>query len=87
MNVIIENANQPSYGECTIPLPLQRKEYDHSLGQLQQMEIGDVLEEDCWVIGMRIVQSWRKLYERNKTIKELSDICAESGWSLKQCAK
>ena len=51
MNVIIGNANRPSYGECTIPLPIPRKEYDHSLGLLQQMEIGDATREDCWIIG------------------------------------
>ena len=51
MNVIIGNANRPSYGECTIPLPIPRKEYDHSLGLLQQMEIGDAIREDCWIIG------------------------------------
>lgn len=52
MNVIIGNANRPSYGEVTIPLPIPRKEYDHSLGLLQQMEIGDTLDDDCWVIGI-----------------------------------
>lgn len=52
MNVILANANRPSYGEATIPLPIPRKEYEHSLELLRQMEVGDAVKEDCWVIGI-----------------------------------
>ena len=37
MNVILANANRPSYGEATIPLPIPRKEYEHSLELLRQI--------------------------------------------------
>ena len=47
--VMIGNARHPEYGTATVPFPIPRDEYEHVLGLLEAMEIGDALERDCYV--------------------------------------
>ena len=46
---IIRNANHPEYGAVTIPFPIPIDEYEHVLGLMEAMGIGDALEQDCYV--------------------------------------
>ena len=57
MNVILANANRPSYGEATIPLPIPRKEYEHSLELLRQMEGETVITKPAHGKGIPILEA------------------------------
>jgi len=52
MNIVLSNSNRPGDGVVTIPLPIPRKEYDHSLALLQILEIGNSMDNDCYVIDI-----------------------------------
>lgn len=45
----ISNPAHPEYGVATIPFPLPREEYDHSMEVLSALEIGDAVRQDCRV--------------------------------------
>lgn len=49
MQAILGNAAHPEYGVVTIPFPLPREEYDHSMEILEALEIGDAVRQDCKV--------------------------------------
>lgn len=48
-HAILSNPAHPEYGVATIPFPLPRAEYDHSLEVLSALEIGDAVRQDCRV--------------------------------------
>lgn len=48
-HAILSNPAHPEYGVATIPFPLPRAEYDHSLEVLSALEIGDAVRQDCQV--------------------------------------
>lgn len=52
MNIVLSNSNRPGDGVVTIPLPIPRKEYDHSLALLQILGIGNSMDNDCYVIDI-----------------------------------
>lgn len=45
--VTLSNPVHPEYGVVTIPFPLPREEYDHSIEMLEVLEIGDAISQDC----------------------------------------
>lgn len=49
MQAILGNAAHPEYGVVTIPFPLPREEYNHSMEILEALEIGDAVRQDCKV--------------------------------------
>lgn len=49
MQAILGNAAHPEYGVATIPFPLPREEYNHSMEILEALEIGDAVRQDCKV--------------------------------------
>lgn len=51
-HAIISNPAHPEYGVVTIPFPLPREEYDHSMEVLSALEIGDAVRQDCKVDGL-----------------------------------
>jgi len=48
-HAILSNPAHPEYGVATIPFPLPREEYDHSIYLLSALEIGDAVRQDCKV--------------------------------------
>lgn len=48
-HAILSNPAHPEYGVATIPFPLPREEYDHSIDLLSALEIGDAVMQDCKV--------------------------------------
>lgn len=48
-HAILSNPAHPEYGAATIPFPLPREEYDHSIELLSALEIGDAVLQDCKV--------------------------------------
>ena len=46
---IIRNANHPEYGAVTIPFPIPGDEYEHILGLLAPMGMGDAILRDCYL--------------------------------------
>lgn len=48
-HAILSNPAHPEYGVATIPFPLPREEYDHSIELLSALEIGDAVMQDCKV--------------------------------------
>ena len=47
--VTLSNPAHPEYGVATIPFPLPREDYDHSIEMLEVLEIGDAISQDCKV--------------------------------------
>lgn len=45
----ISNTAHPEYGVATIPFPLPREEYDHSMEIMESLETGDAVRQDCKV--------------------------------------
>lgn len=48
-HAILSNPAHPEYGVATIPFPLTREEYDHSIEVLSALKIGDAVRQDCKV--------------------------------------
>lgn len=48
-HAILSNPAHPEYGVATIPFPLPREEYDHSIYLLSTLGIGDAVRQDCKV--------------------------------------
>lgn len=46
---VLSNPFHLEYGVATIPFPLPREEYDHSMEILNALEIGDAVRQDCKV--------------------------------------
>ena len=53
ISALIGNAQHPEYGVATIPFPLSREEYDHSIEMLSALEIGDAIKQDCRVDAIK----------------------------------
>ncbi len=43
------NSDRIVLGVVTIPFPLTQDEYDHSIGLLTEQQMGDAVEQDCYV--------------------------------------
>lgn len=53
ISALLGNSQHPEYGSATIPFPLPREEYPHSLELLSTLEIGDAVCQDCTVCSKR----------------------------------
>lgn len=47
LKAVLSNPVHPEYGGITIPFPIPRDEYDHTMELLEGIDIGDVLRQDC----------------------------------------
>ena len=47
LKAVLSNPVHPEYGGITIPFPISREEYDHTMELLEGIDIGDVLRQDC----------------------------------------
>ncbi len=45
----LSNPQHPEYGVVTIPFPIEKEEYDHTLKLLEALEIGDPIKRDCGI--------------------------------------
>ena len=45
----IYNVRHPEYGKVTVQFPIPNDEYEHILGLLGALRIGDALKQDCCV--------------------------------------
>lgn len=43
----LSNADHPEYGVATIPFPIPKEQYDHCMGMMEALEIGDPQKKDC----------------------------------------
>ena len=46
---VVGNPSHPEYGVATIPFPIPNDEYDHSIGLLEDLEVGDAVQTDLEV--------------------------------------
>lgn len=53
MNAVLSNKNCPHYGVATIPIPIPKEEYDHTIAVLEALEIGSAVSSDCMVKEIR----------------------------------
>ena len=49
IQAVLSSAQHPEYGQITIPFPIPREEYDHTIELLEPLGIGDTLRQDCQV--------------------------------------
>lgn len=49
IQAVLSNAQHPKYGQITIPFPIPKEEYDHTIELLEPLGIGDTLRQDCQV--------------------------------------
>ena len=49
LKAVLSSAQHPEYGQITIPFPIPREEYDHTIELLEPLGIGDTLRQDCQV--------------------------------------
>ncbi len=49
IKTVLSNARHPENGQVTIPFPIPNQEYDRVLEQLETLEIGDAIRQDCQV--------------------------------------
>ena len=52
MNASLTSSTHPEYGEVTVPFPIPDEVYDHMMDLLSSLGIGDVLAQDCRVVGL-----------------------------------
>ena len=52
LKAVLSNPVHPEYGGVTIPFPISREEYDHTMELLEGIDIGDVLRQDCYVVEL-----------------------------------
>ncbi len=58
----LSSAAHPEYGSVTVSFPLSDSEYDHTIERLENLEIGDVLKQDCRIM---------KLESQNPVLKRI----------------
>ena len=49
IKAVVSSKAHPDYGAVSIPFPIPDSEYDHTIGILEDMGIGDTLAQDCQV--------------------------------------
>ena len=49
IQAVLSNAQHPEYGQITIPFPIPKEDYDHTIELLEPLGIGDTLRQDCKV--------------------------------------
>lgn len=57
------NSDRIVLGVVTIPFPLNQNEYDHSIGLLNEQQIGDAVKQDCYVDAITSKWSAVKILE------------------------
>lgn len=80
----LTSREHPEYGVVTVPLPIPREEYDHTIALLEGMGVGDVLKRDCQVVKLESPCSILRCLELNEVnvdeldylAKRLESFCA-----------
>lgn len=52
IRAVLSNPSHPEYGQITVPFPIPNEKYDLLIENLEAMEIGDPLKQDCRVDGL-----------------------------------
>ena len=52
IKAVLSNPCNPEYGQITIPFPVPDEGYDQLIEDLEAMQIGDPLKQDCQVGGL-----------------------------------
>ena len=52
IQAVLSNPSHPEYGQITVPFPIPNEKYDLLIENLEAMEIGDPLKQDCRVDGL-----------------------------------
>ena len=68
----LASREHPGYGAVTVPFPIPRDEYDHTIELLEGLDVGDPLRRDCQVTGLDSSYSVLKRLEgRTVNVDEL----------------
>ncbi len=67
IQAVLGNPDHPEFGVATIPFPIPKEEYAHSISLLEQLEVGDPLKRDCKLVE---IDGWPTVLNRlcGKTI-------------------
>ena len=84
LKAVLSNPVHPEYGGITIPFPIPREEYDHTMELLEGIDIGDVLRQDCniaeldssYSILKRLENATVNVDELDYLAKRLDSFCA-----------
>jgi len=50
ITAVLDSPLHPEYGGITVPFPIPREEYDHTMELLENLGIGDALRQDCRIV-------------------------------------
>ena len=73
IQAVLSNKDHPEYGEVTIPFPIERDEYDHCIGLVEALEIGNASKQDCQVDEI-IFGAWSVLKRLENTQVNLDEL-------------
>ena len=84
IQAVLSNKDHPEYGVVTVPFPIKRDEYDHYIGLVEALEIGDASRQDCqveeilgaWPVLKRLENSQVNLDELDYLAKRLDSFNA-----------
>ena len=72
IQAVLSNKDHPEYGVVTVPFPIKRDEYDHYIGLVEALEIGDASGQDCQV--EEILGAWPVLKRLENTQVNLDEL-------------
>ena len=84
MTAVLDSPLHPEYGGITVPFPIPREEYDHTMELLENLGIGDALRQDCRIVEVnskypvleRMAGSEVNVDELDYLAKRLESFCA-----------
>lgn len=94
MKATLSNKGHPEYGVVSIPFPIPRSEYDHTIEMLKAMDLGGALAQDCRVdeissrysILNRLVLQSVNVDELDYLAKRLESFCKDEGTQFQAMA-
>ena len=72
IQAVLSNKDHPEYDVVTVPFPIKRDEYDHYIGLVEALEIGDASGQDCQV--EEILGAWPVLKHLENTQVNLDEL-------------
>lgn len=83
IQAVLSSAQHPEYGQITIPFPIPREEYDHTIELLEPLGIGDTLRQDCQVDELDSFYTvLNELTGKSVTLDELDYRQPSSNWRV-----
>lgn len=73
IQAVLSNKDHPEYGVVTIPFPIERDEYDHCIGLVEALGIGNASKQDCQVNEI-IFGAWPALKRLEDTQVNLDEL-------------